>query len=102
MLNFENQIMKFYVTENGIEMRISYEDLKFALANNPNNTYDGENIGIEILEGKEIEFGKWLVDYLQDDYGYETSDTNWSRMISNAFQCALEGAEEHIFKYSEF
>lgn len=99
MKKFNDQVMKFTITNDKLKMEISFKDLVWLFHNSPNNTYDGEGIGAKVRPGMRKEFAEFVVNHLMDA-GCDSDTTNWGEPFENAFIEIIEGAEDFC-KYQD-
>ena len=99
MKEFNDQILKFQITDDELIMKMSIKDLVWLFEESPNNTYDGENIGCKVRTDKVQEFAEFIVRQLMDGAPYEQDDMRWSVPFTQAFNEILEGAEDDICEY---
>lgn len=100
MKEFNQQVLKFKITNDKLIMEMSLEDLDFLFNASPNN-FDGDGIVAKIKDGKRQEFAEFIVKFLMDDEGYDSNDVNWGVPFEKAFDEIFEGAEDDMVDYSE-
>lgn len=96
---YNEYLLKFNITNDKLKMEISLKDLVWLFHNSPNNTYDGESIGVKVKRGKRQEFAEFLVENFLDDSKNDENNSNWGDMFENAFMEIIEGAEDSFCKY---
>jgi hypothetical protein len=97
---FENhQVLKFALTKDKLKMEISLKDLEFIFHTSPNNTYDGETVGVKVKRGKRQAFAEFVVNNLLDEKCQETGMPVWATPFEDVFERILEGYEDFC-KYS--
>lgn len=97
---YNNQVMKFKLSDEELKMSIKVKDLVWLFHNSPEN-FDGEGIAVKVKKGKEKEFAEHILKNLMDDESPDSNNMNWGIPFENAFQEVLEGAEDDICEYSE-
>lgn len=98
---YNNQVMKFILSDEELKMSIKVKDLIWLFHNSPEN-FDGEGIAVKVKKGREKEFAEHILRYLMDYGNPDSNNINWSVPFENAFQEVLEGAEDNICEYSEW
>lgn len=101
MKEFNQQLLKFKITNDKLKMEISLKDLVWLFENSPENTYDGESVGVKVRRGKRQEFAKFIVDNLMDESsnGGNGDDVVWGVPFEEVFMRIFEGAEDEFCKY---
>ncbi|MBC2456150.1 hypothetical protein [Clostridium beijerinckii] len=96
---FEDQLMKFEITNTKLKMEISLKDLAWLFENSPSN-YDLDGEGpAKIKRGKRKEFAEFIVNRFRDDVDSDSNNTVWGEPFEKVFEEILEGAEDEIVKY---
>ena len=98
MKEFNDQLLKFKVTNDKLKMEISLKDLVFLFENSENNVADIEPITIK--RGKRQEFAEYFVEHLQDYSVYNDNDTRWGIGFEEVFNDIFESSEDFA-KYPE-
>ena len=101
MKEFNDQLLKFKITNNKLKMEISLKDLVWLFHNSPDNTYDGENIGAKIKRGRRQEFAEYIVNMLMDDSPNNGNNTRWGEPFEDVFMEIFEG-DEDFCKYTGY
>lgn len=76
---------KYEITENSIIIEMPFENLINGFNLNPEN-YSGDTI----LEGKEKEFAKWLIENMFDEANQHTGDNHIVEMLDKVYELAYE------------
>lgn len=98
---YDEQLMKFTITNDKLKMEISLKDLVWLFHNSPNNTYDGESLGCKVKCGKRQEFAEFIAENLMMDESTNGSgDVLWVVQFEEVFERIFEGAEDDFCKYS--
>ena len=96
---FEDQIMKFEITNTKLKMEISLKDLAWLFENSPSNFgFEGDGVA-KVKRGKRKEFAEFIVNRLRDDSSDDSNNTVWGEPFERIFEEILEGAEDEIVKY---
>ena len=97
---FEDQIMKFEITNTKLKMEMSLKDLAWLFENSPSNFgFEGEGVA-KVKRGKRQEFAEFMVNRLRDDSSEDSNNTVWGDPFERIFEEILEGAEDEFIKYS--
>jgi len=95
MKKFEEQLTKFYITNDKLKMEISLKDLVFLFENCPNNMdYNGNFPGCKIKRGKRQEFGEYVVRMLLDDAPNERDTIRIGEPFDDIFEEIMESCED--------
>jgi len=95
MKKFEEQLTKFYITNDKLKMEISLKDLVFLFENCPNNMdYNGNFPGCKIKRGKKQEFAEYVVRMLLDDAPNERDTNRIGEPFDDIFEEIMEGYED--------
>jgi hypothetical protein len=100
MKEYNNQLMKFKITDNKLEMSIKIDDIVWLFHNSPDN-FNGNGIAVKVKKGKEKEFAEYVLKYLMD-FECDSHNTNWSAKFDEAFNTVLCGAENEICDYKGY
>ena len=91
----DGDILKFKLTKTKLKMEIDLRDLEWLFHNSPENTYDGESVGVKVKRGKRHEFAQFIVDNLKDDTSRnESGDPIWGAVLEEVFLRIIEGYED--------
>lgn len=99
--NFNEQIMKFEITENKLKMEISIKDLIWLFENSPNNTYDGETVACKVKRDKKKEFVEFIAENLMDDSENDSGNPIWGVAFEEVFNRIIEGDGDDFCKYQD-
>ena len=94
--NYEDQAMKFQITNDKLKMEINLKDLAWLLENSPNNCGDIDGEVIKIKRGKRQEFAEYIVEHLMDESSDDSNNTVWGQPFENIFEEIFEGDEDFI------
>lgn len=101
MKEFNDQLMKFKITNDKLKMEISLKDLVWLFHNSPDNCgEDGDSPFAKVKRGKRQEFAERLVRLLMDDAPSEQDCFRWGMPFEDAFREITEGAEDFC-KYED-
>ncbi|NFG24865.1 hypothetical protein FDF11_14285 [Clostridium botulinum] len=96
---FEDQLMKFEITNTKLKMEISSKDLAWLFENSPSNFgFEGDGVA-KVKKGKRQEFAEFIVNRFRDDVDSDSNNTVWGESFEKVFEEILEGAEDEIVKY---
>jgi hypothetical protein len=98
MKEYNEQVLKFKITEDELQMTIKLEDLAWLFANSPNN-FDGEEI-MATVKDKQL-FAEKIVEYLMDDAGSDSNDVNWGVPFEDAFTDIYESGDYNVLEYTD-
>lgn len=98
MKEFNDQILKFKITDNKLKMEIALKDLVWLFHNSPNN-FNGETESGKVMRGKRQEFAEYIVRMLMDDAPNERDCVRWGEPFEDIFEEILSGSEDFI-KYN--
>ncbi len=100
MKKYDQQLLKMTITKDKLKMAISLKDLVWLFENNPENTYDGENVGVKVKRGKRQEFTEFIVENLLDESSScHDGNTVWGISFDEVFMRIIEGREDDFCKY---
>jgi len=99
MKEFNNQLLKFKITNDKIKMEISLKDLVSLFNTDPNN-FDGDKPFVKIKAGKRQEFAEYIVNMLMDESPNNGDNTRWADPFADIFMEIFEGAEDDFCKYT--
>lgn len=101
MKEYNDQLMKFKITNDKLKMEIKLSDLARLFKNSPNNMSDnGECDYCHVRRGKNKEFAEKVVEYLLDLSPEDENNTRWGQLFENIFEELIESGDE-LFKYNE-
>lgn len=92
---FNEELMKFKITNDKLKMEISLKDLVWLFENSPEN-YEPE---AKIKRGKRKEFAEYVVKMMMDDAPNERDCTRWGEPFEDIFLEISEGYEDEFVKY---
>ena len=96
---FEDQVMKFDITNTKLKIEITLKDLAWLFENSPSN-YDLDGEGpAKVKRGKRKEFVEFIVNRLKDDSSEDSNNVVQGEPFEMIFEEILEGAEDEIVKY---
>ena len=98
MKTFDEQLMKFIITNDKLKMEIKLSDLVFLLKESPDNNPDDP---VRVKPGCRQQFAEALVKALMDDFEVDSNDTRWGRVLEDIFDEWFCGDEEFL-KYSKY
>jgi hypothetical protein len=106
-MKYDNQIMKFNITDTELQMSIKIDDIVWLFHNSPYNcnlrsVEQGIDCMVKVKQGKEKEFAEYVVKYLMEFESCDSHNTNWSAKFDEAFNTILEGAEDEICDYEGY
>lgn len=102
MKEFNDQVMKFKITNDKLKIEISLKDLVWLFHNSPDNcNYDGTGLGAKIKRGKRQEFAEYIVNMLMDESPNNGNNTRWGEPFEDIFIGIFEGAEDFC-KYAGY
>jgi len=102
MKEFNDQLLKFKITNDKLKMEISLKDLVWLFHNSPDNcSDDGSNLGAKIMRGKRQEFAEYIVTMLMDESPNNGNNMRWGEPFEDIFMEIFEGDEEFC-KYNGY
>jgi len=102
MKEFNNQLLKFKITNDKLKMEISLKDLVWLFHNSPDNCgEDGMGLGAKIKRGKRQEFAEYVVSMLMDESPSNGNNMRWGEPFEDIFMEIFEGAEDFC-KYTGY
>ena len=100
MKEFNDQLLKFKITNDKLKMEISLKDLVWLFHNSPEN-FDGDKPLAKIKAGKRQEFAEYIVNMLMDDAPNERDCVRWGEPFEDIFMEITESAEDFC-KYAGY
>ena len=104
MKEFNDQLMKFKITNDKLKMEISLKDSVWLFHNSPDNcNEDGSGLGAKVKRGKRQEFAEYIVESLMDEStdGGNGDNVVWGIPFEEVFMRIFEGAEDFC-KYAGY
>lgn len=102
MKEFNDQLLKFKITNDKLKMEIKLSDLAWLFRNSPDNVaYDGEHELCRVKRGKNLEFAEKLVRVLMDDSPENENDVRWGHALESAFEEIRESGADFLKYYDE-
>jgi len=103
MKEFNDQVMKFKITNDKLKMEIKLSDLAWLLKNSPNNIGDnGDEDYCHVRKGKNKEFAEYVINMLMDESPNDGNNTRWAEPFENIFEEVMESVEDGFIKYNEY
>lgn len=97
---YNEQLMKFKITNDKLKMEIKLKDLEWLFLNSPENYgYTGEDDKCKVKHGKRQEFAEYIVSMLLDDVSCDSNNCRWLQPLEDIFMEIFEGAEDEFIKY---
>ena len=97
MKTFDDQLMKFTITNDKLKMEIKISDLVYLLENSPNNFPDEP---VRVKRGNRQQFTEALVKMLMDDCDVDSNSTRWGKPLEDIFDEWFSGDEDFL-KYPD-
>jgi hypothetical protein len=98
---FNEQLMKFEITDTKLKMEISLKDLAWLFENSPNNFGDcGEGVA-KVKRGKRQEFAEFIVKALQEPSSDDSDNIVWGEPLERIFEDICTGGEDGFIKYPD-
>ena len=91
MKEYNDQLMKFKITNDKLKMEIKLSDLAWLFRNSPDNVAD---------DGRNREFVEAVVEMLRDESPENGNDTRWGHALEDVFQEIRESAADFL-KYHD-
>ena len=102
MKEYNDQLMKFKITNDKLKMEIKLSDLVWLFRNSPDNVADdGEHEFCRVIRGKNQEFAEAVVELLRDECPRNEKDTRWGHMMEDVFQELRESAADFLKYYDD-
>lgn len=90
MKKYDEQLMKFTITNDKLKMEIPLKELVWLFHNSPNNVSDGEGLAYKIIKNKTQEFAEFIVRNLMDIDGYNDDVVLWGIPFEKVFERIYE------------
>lgn len=102
MKKYDDQLLKFAITNNKLKMEIKLSDLAWLFRNSPDNVADdGEHEFCRVIRGKNKEFAETFVELMRDESPENENDTRWGHMLEGIFQEIRESAADFLKYYKD-
>lgn len=102
MKEYNDQLMKFKITNDKLKMEIKLSDLVWLFRNSPSNVADdGEHEFCRVIRGKNKEFTEAVVELLRDESPENENDTRWGHTLENVFEEIRESAADFLKYYDD-
>ncbi len=102
MKEYNDQLMKFKITNDKLKMEIKLSDLAWLFRNSPDNVADdGEHEFCRVIRGKNKEFAEAIVEMLRDESPENGNDTRWGHALEDVFQEIRESAADFLKYYDD-
>lgn len=102
MKKFDEQLLKFQITNDKLKMEIKLSDLVWLFRNSPDNVADdGEHEFCRVKRGQNQIFAEKFVCYLMDDDPQHENNTRWGTSFESAFQEIRESGEDYLRYYDD-
>ena len=101
MKEYNEQLMKFKITNDKLKMEIKLSDLVWLFQNSPENVADdGEHEFCRIRRGMNQKFAEKFVELLMDESPHNGNDMRWGHAFEDVFEEIRESAAD-LLKYSD-
>ena len=101
MKEFNDQLLKFKITNDKLKMEISLKDLVWLFHNSPENETEGDQPYAKVKRGKRQEFAEYIVKKMLDDSYNEKDCIRWGEPFEDIFREISESAEDFC-KYTGY
>ncbi len=102
MKKYEEQLVKFTITNDKLKMEIKLSDLAWLFRNSPDNVADdGEHEFCRVKRGENQAFAEEFVQMMMDESPKNENDTRWGHMFEEIFQELRESAADFLKYYDD-
>ncbi|MCI8993153.1 MAG: hypothetical protein HFG80_10625 [Eubacterium sp.] len=102
MKEYNDQLMKFKITNDKLKMEIKLSDLAWFFRNSPDNVApDVEHEFCRVRRGKNREFAEKVVKLLMDESPENENDVRWGHMLESAFEEIRESGANFLKYYDD-
>lgn len=102
MKKYEEQLMKFTITNDKLKMEIKLSDLTWLFRNSPDNVADdGEHEFCRVKRGENQAFTEEFVQMLMDESPENGNDTRWGHMFEEIFRELRESGADFLKYYDD-
>ncbi len=102
MNKYDDQLMKFQITNEKLKMEIKLSDLVWLFHNSPNNIADdGESSFCRVKKGMKQKFAEEVVKMLMDESPNDENNMRWGDPSEEIFQEITESAADFLKYYDE-
>ncbi len=102
MKKYEEDLMKFAITNNKLKMEIKLSDLAWLFRNSPDNVADdGEHEFCRVKRGRNQEFAEEVVKLLMDESPEDGNDTRWGHALEGIFEEIRESGADFLKYYDD-
>ena len=102
MKKYDDQLLKFAITNNKLKMEIKLSDLTWLFRNSPDNVADdGEHEFCSVKKGENQAFTEEFVQMLMDEAPENGNDTRWGHMFEKIYQELRESGADFLKYYND-
>lgn len=102
MKKYEEQLMKFAITNDKLKMEIKLSDLAWLFRSSPDNVADdGEHEFCRVKRGRNQEFAEEVVKLLMDESPENENDMRWGHALEGVFEEIRESGADFMKYYDD-
>lgn len=102
MKKYEEQLLKFAITNDKLKMEIKLSDLAWLFRNSPDNVADdGEHEYCRVKRGHNQEFAELVVQLLMAESPENENDMRWGHALEGVFEVIRESGADFLKYYDE-
>lgn len=102
MKKYDEQLLKFQITNDKLKMEIKLSDLVWLFHNSPNNMADdGESAFCRVKSGLKQQFAEKVVEMLLDQSPHDENNMRWGDLFEEIFEEITESAADFLKYHDE-